>query len=189
MDLSTATLLQRLSVEDRHWPTHYKQQDAEAQEVIYSTSTAPLSKEKMRFSPHLQHERFEWLTSATANERPSSGPAFPTYYPTNACGLLAYCIPRPSINFDESLLRINAPNGIRMDRLLQFNLAKRIEHKEGVPISFLLNETLSTLAKIIENPYKQIPVHSSKGGTSYITLRIRVSTSIFVEGDGLTTLI
>ena len=186
MDLSTATLLQRLSVEDRHWPTRYKQHDTEAQEVIYSTSTAPLSKEKMRLGPHPQYERFEWLTSATANERQLSGP---TYYPTSACGLLAYCIPRPSINFDESLLRIHAPNGIRMDRWLQLNLAKRIERKEGVPISFLLNETLSTLAKIVENPYKQMPMHSLRGGTSYITLRIRVSTSNYVEGDGLTAFV
>lgn len=62
---------------------------------------------------------------------------------------------------------------------IAFNLTRRIERKEGVPLSFLLQEDVRTLKRLVARPYERVLSHDrSECGPCTITLRFWVSLTL-----------
>ena len=62
---------------------------------------------------------------------------------------------------------------------IAFDLRRRIARKEGVPLSFLLQEDVRTLKRLVARPYERVLPHDrSECGPATITLRFWVSLKL-----------
>ena len=100
---------------------------------------------------------------------PSLGPHTPLAPPRGRGVPPQVPVPAPAL--------VPAPAG-RSARIA-FGLRRRIERKEGVPLSFLLQEDVGTLKRLVVRPYERVlPRSSSECGARAITLRFWVSLKL-----------
>ncbi|TBU29233.1 hypothetical protein BD311DRAFT_274663 [Dichomitus squalens] len=173
MDPYTATPLPGFSLKDRDRTTcdHDRQWKAAESEVIYTTASSRSSNHPTHLPLRHRTQPLPWPPNATVwDDRPAE---IQVLYSTSVRSPLARYVGRPSIDLDEYVHRKLPRYGLGVGRAVSFNLAKRIQGKEGVPISFLLNETLGALVNVVEHPYKRIPALLLESRTCFITLRLR----------------
>lgn len=172
-------------------PNHQVVTEALAPEVLYSTPRPPAPRYSAAAHPH----RRGLLVDTDMSKPPTWNW---NHAPSENHVLYSTSVPRPvydtkyipSLNWPslgphkplalQRQAQHQAQPGIpaqdpRRKLRIAFNLKTQIERKEGIPLSFLLHETATTLKRRIEKPYQTVLPHNAGGRTASITLRFWVS--------------